>query len=57
MNPESFLILKTFIDNFITGVYYRSSSSVLRLDIKYLKTYPGHEKKFLYHLSGQSILY
>ena len=42
MNPESFLILKTFPDDFITGVYYRLISSVLCLDRNCLKIYPGH---------------
>ena len=42
MKPEPFLILKTLYENFIIGVCYRSSSSVLRLDGNYLKIYPGH---------------
>ena len=42
MNPEQFLILKTFVKEFITGVSHRSNSLVLRLDGNSLKTYPGH---------------
>ena len=42
MNPESFLTLNTFLDDFITRVYYRSSSVVLHLDRNCLKTCPGH---------------
>ena len=42
MNPESFLILKTLLDDFITGVYYRSSSLVICLDRNCLKTNPEH---------------
>ena len=42
MNPEPFLILKTFLDDFITSVYHRSSSFVFHLDGDCLKTYSRH---------------
>ena len=42
MNPVLFLILKTFLDDFITEKYYRSSSLELRLDRICLKTCPEH---------------